>query len=262
MSPLLIDLHCHILPGIDDGSVNTDESIAMAKRAVSDGIRAIVATPHALDDVYRNLFQNVIDQVVQLRRVLSKERLPIDLYPGSDARLCADMLEKIFIGEAGTINGNGRYLLVELPTFAIPPAAKNELFQLKLNGISPIITHPERNHFFLNHMEILYDLVTMGCLVQITAMSITGGFGHCAMEYAHELLRCRLAHVIASDAHSATKRPPILSSAVNAAAIILGSKTEADAMVIDRPKAILEGKSLSIPVPKSLGEKKWWKFWN
>jgi protein-tyrosine phosphatase len=150
---------------------------------------------------------------------------------------------------------------VEFPVQTIPSGSRKELFQLILNDITPIITHPERNLVFQNNINTLYDLVNMGCLVQITAMSVTGEMGEDAMECAHRLLELRLAHVIASDAHSSDNRPPILSEGVAAAAEVLGSSEEARAMVDERPRAIIAGRDVDVPEPKQPQKKRWWTRW-
>jgi len=254
----LIDLHCHILPGVDDGPSSAAESLSMARQAIADGIKTIVATPHTLNGVYYNPFREVADQVARLREIFLKERLALDLYPGSESYICVQMVQQVTTGEVGTINGNGRYVLVEFPVQAIPSGAKDELFQLKLKGITPIIAHPERNLVIQRQLEILYELVAMGCLIQITAMSVTGELGEKAMMCAHRLLDLRLAHVIASDAHSADTRAPILSPAVEIAGLIMESPKEADEMVSARPGAILAGEPLALPEPKRPPKKRWW----
>jgi len=256
----LIDLHCHILPGIDDGAADTAESIAMAQMAVADGIRGIVATPHTLNDAYCNPLQTVCDHVRRLKDVLAEARIDLALYCGSDAHLCMDLAERVRSGEVATINENGRYLLIEFPFQTIPEHAKEAVFQLRLAGLTPVITHPERQAVFQYAPERLKEWVDMGCLVQVTGMSITGGFGQDAMACAHRLLSLRLAHVIASDAHSAGARPPVLSAAVAAAAQILNSKQEAMAMVSERPRAILDGNPVEVPEMRTPG-RKWWRFW-
>jgi len=255
----LIDLHCHILPGIDDGPGHMEESLTMADIARSDGIQTIVATPHTLNNVYINPFPCVIDSVNAMREQLSKNGIDINIYPGADVHVCAGMVERVRKQEAGTINNNQRYILIEFPHQIIPPGGREELFQLKLNHITPIITHPERHLVIQHRLEILTDLVNMGCLVQITAMSITGEFGEEAMICAHNLLQRRLAHVIATDAHSATSRPPTLSRAVQVATEILGTVQEAEDMVKGRPLAILEGRLVDIPEPWEPKKKRWWQ---
>jgi protein-tyrosine phosphatase len=254
----MIDIHCHILPGVDDGPATMAESLTMAKLAVADGIETVVATPHTFNEIYDNPAGEVNTHVARLRETLLNEGIELDLRPGSDAHLCVKMAEKVLAGEAATIDNNGQYLLIEFPVQVIPAGFKDELFQLKLKGITPIITHPERNTVFQQKTEMLYELVNMGCLLQITAMSITGEFGEEPMKSAHRMLELRLAHIIASDAHSPESRPPILSPGVEAAARVLGNLTEAEEMVTIRPQAILEGKSVEIPEPKHPRKKRWW----
>ena len=199
----------------------------------------------------------VSDQVARLREIFLIDKLDLDLRTGSEAHISIQMVERVVSGEIATINNNGRYVLVEFPVQAIPLGSKEELFQLKLNGITPIISHPERNMILQQQLEFLYDLVAMGCLLQVTAMSITGGLGKDAMDCAHVLLDLRLAHVIATDAHSSMNRPPILSPGVETAAEVLGSFEEAEAMVTTRPGDILAGDPLDVPEPKRPGKKSW-----
>ncbi len=253
----MIDLHCHILPELDDGSFSVEESLAMARAAIADGIKTLVATPHTLNGVYLNSTRMVTDQVARLREIFLTEKLDLDLRSGSEAHISIQMAERVASGEIATINNNGRYVLVEFPVQAVPLGFQEELFHLKLGGITPIISHPERNMILQQRPEFLYDLVAMGCLLQITAMSITGELGQDAMKCANKLLDCRLAHVIATDAHSSMNRPPILSPGVETAANILGSVAEAEAMVTTRPGDILAGCPLDIPEPKRPGKKSW-----
>jgi protein-tyrosine phosphatase len=230
----------------------------MARQAVADGIRTIVATPHTLNGLFTNRFPDVAGAVEHLKRAFHDSRLSIDLYPGSDAHIGPNMVEKIRSGEAGTINGNGKYILIELPHLSIPEGVKEEIFQMVVNGITPIITHPERNTVIQKKVDRLYEFIDAGCLAQITAMGITGGFGKRAMAVAHKMLALRLCHVIASDAHNTDTRPPALSPAVEIAADVLGSRTEAEEMVDQRPRAILDGKSLQLPEPRRRIRRRWW----
>ena len=221
----------------------------MARTAVSDGIETIIATPHTLNRTYTNPCLRVAGCVERMSLLLSREEIPLTLLPGSDAHVSPNMVERVEAGDAGTINGNGRYLLVELPHQWIPPGAEEELFQLRIRRITPIISHPERNLAIQGHLEILQRLVDSGCLAQVTAMSVTGEFGEDAMVSAHRMLEDRLVHIIASDAHAAISRPPILSRAVEAAAHILGSWKEALEMVQERPAAIIAGEDIVLETP-------------
>ena len=256
----MIDLHCHILPGVDDGASDLTESIDMARLAIADGIHTVVATPHSLNDVYYNPLAKVLDVVGSLNDVLKTDGLELKICPGSDAHICSRMVERIAAEDAATINLTGRYILAEFPSQVIPADSRNELFRLKLNNITPIITHPERNLVFQHKLDFLYDLVEMGALIQITAMSVTGELGEEAMTCSHELLKRRLVHVIASDAHSPRHRPPILSHAVEAAAHVIGDEKAARAMVTEWPAAILAGESFAVPEPRRLRRRKWWQI--
>jgi len=257
----MIDIHCHILPGIDDGPLSIAESLAMVDLALADGITTIVATPHTFNGVYTTPPEATTSGVDALNRILTDKNIRLRICPGAEVHTCDAFSRKIIDGLADTINHTGKYVLVEFPFQTINPGTSEELFQLKLKGITPVIAHPERNILFQRDIDQLYDMVGMGCLVQITAMSITGELGEAAMGCAHTLLQRHLVHVIASDAHSPGGRPPILSNGVNAAADILGSMAEARKMVTDIPRAILCGDSIEIPDPLRPLEmkKKWWQ---
>ncbi|MCU0594044.1 MAG: tyrosine protein phosphatase, partial [Desulfobacterota bacterium] len=169
----MIDLHCHILPGVDDGSRSAEESLHMARLALEDGIRTIVATPHTLDGTYLNPLHSVSEHVLSLQQVLKERGADLRLCVGADVHLCPGLGDKITKEEAGTINNTGKYVLLELPAQTIPSGAKKEIFSLRLMGITPIITHPERHPAILRDMKPLYDFIAMGALSQITAMSLT-----------------------------------------------------------------------------------------
>ena len=223
----------------------------MAETAVGDGIHTLVATPHTLNGVYRNPEKKVTSQVIALQKTLSKKNIPLKLYAGAEAHLCTQMVERIKNGDILTINNTGKYIMLEFPSNIVPDGVKDEIFSLKLNGITPIICHPERNAVIQNNIEIMYALVGMGALGVVTAMSITGGFLHVAQRAAEELLVRRLVHMIATDAHSNDSRPPILSQAVEETADIFGSMQEAERMVHEIPALILKGAAVDIPEPLS-----------
>ena len=242
----MIDIHCHILPEIDDGAKSLKESLIMARQAVEDGIKTLVATPHTLNGTYENPTSLVRSKVAELQVSLRKEGIPMTLCPGADVHFCAGLVEHIRAGHAATINDGWKYILLEIPHQTIPARMKDEIFALKLNGITPVISHPERHPMIQYDMDILTELIELGALCQITAMSITGEFGEMAKDCAERLLKKRLVHVIASDAHSPEDRPPLLTGAVEAAAGILGNYDEACRMVTDTPAAILAGKPVVV----------------
>ena len=245
----MIDLHCHILPGLDDGAQNMEEAIQMARIAYDDGIRVIVATPHTLNGIFINERDLIFSEIEKLQQVLSEEGIDIQILPGSDVHVNYNMLELIQEGKALTVNNNGKYLLLEFPHQLVPPKIPELVFELKLKGITPIFTHPERNAAIQRDLKIILRLVEQGALTQITANSITGQFGPQAYKCALEMLKCNMAHIIASDAHSSNVRVPALSGAVRKAAEIIGSAFS-KSMVTAIPKAVIDGKSIiDLPEP-------------
>jgi protein-tyrosine phosphatase len=245
----MIDLHCHILPGVDDGPQSVEESLVMAESALRDGVRTMVATPHMLNGVYENDLSSVRSDLGALERALVRKGLLLRLHVGGDVHVAPGMVEAVRNETAVTIDNGRKYLLLELPSQSVPPGVKEEVFQLRIHGITPIITHPERNPSLSRDRELLRELVEMGALAQVTAMSLTGDFGEAVRDVAETLLKRRLVHVIATDAHSPRDRPPVLSRGVEAAAAVLGRPDEAERMVTEVPAAILAGDPLEVPEP-------------
>jgi protein-tyrosine phosphatase len=165
---------------------------------------------------------------------------PFQVLPGADVHFRSDILQLYEQGRLGTINNQGKFLLIEFSSQEVPLKTEELFFQLVTKGITPIITHPERNYEIMRKPERYYELIRRGCLGQLTAMSLTNGFGSEIRKFAEKLLSHRLVHLIASDAHSVNGRPPILSASVKAAAKIVGEK-EALKMVTEYPHEILDG---------------------
>jgi protein-tyrosine phosphatase len=246
----MIDLHCHLLPGIDDGPKDLEESLAMARIAVADGIRIIVATPHTLNGVYTNEKNEIISRVRALQDSLNKENIPLRLFPGADIHFSTDLIPGLEGGTILPIN-NGRYLLIEMEKESLPVAVREAFFDLRIKGYFPIVSHPERNSLIQRNPERIEGWVHHGALIQVTAGSLTGSFGRRAHDCSRRLLERGLVHVIASDAHSSDKRPPILSEGVKVAEALVG-RSEALKLVTIHPELILAGKPLpekDIPKP-------------
>ena len=243
----MIDLHCHILPGVDDGPATLDESLNIAGQAADEGIKGIVATPHVYNGVYSCSVKGIEQRVKALNSELDKAGIPLTVYPGAEIQLVPGLTRILKSGEAGSIN-NSRYVLIELgPTF-LPETAKEEFFKLRVNGFIPILAHPERHPRVQSDLGYLAELVEMGVLCQLTAQSITGGFGRTTQDAAEKMLTNGLAHILATDAHSPKWRKPVLSNAVNRAADLLGSREEAWQMVSDLPRAILDDREFSVEI--------------
>jgi protein-tyrosine phosphatase len=242
----MLDLHCHILPGIDDGAKDLDESLKMCELARKDGINTIVATPHLNPGVYEPERELILAKVNELNRL---NHVNMRILPGADNRVHPELLASIEKGQALTLNDNMRYILLELPAHFLFHQIKDLIRGLKDKGITPIITHPERHVQIQRNLYLLYEFIKAGTLAQITAMGITGEFGLEIKRLSKRLLAHNLIQVIASDAHSSSKRPPILSRAVEEATRILGLN-EATNMVTANPEAIIEGRAFEVPSPK------------
>jgi protein-tyrosine phosphatase len=240
----VIDLHFHCLPGIDDGPRDWDEAVALCRGAAADGVTTIVATPHVLRDRWSNENAATRDELlVKLNALLGGT--PVVL-PGCEYFFSADGLELWTQGAAGPLTGLNRssYLLVEFPATRIPEQAEAVLYEMMLVGVRPVIAHPERNLVFAEQPDRLQRFVDMGALVQVTASSITGGFGRAASGAADTFFRRGLVHVVASDAHSMDRRPPSMSSAREAVKERWGS--EAESMLFESmPCAIVKDEALT-----------------
>lgn len=245
----MLDIHCHILPDIDDGAKDIDESLKMCEIARKDGINTIVATPHLNPGVYEPEKELILAKVNELNRLNHVNLRNLRILPGADNRVHPELIDSIEKGQSLTINDNMRYILLELPAYFLFYQIKGLIRGLKDKGITPIITHPERHVQIQRNIYILYEFIKAGTLAQITAMGITGEFGPEIKRLSKRLLAHNLIHVIASDAHSYSKRPPILSRAVEEATRILGLN-EATNMVTTNPEAIIEGRAFDVPSPK------------
>ncbi len=277
----MIDLHAHILPQLDDGAKTLEESVEMCRISHEDGVRTIVATPHILPGVYENNRSTILAKTQELNEAIRKfgvgsspactkrfgegrefgvqnpnprtQQLndPTNgfrILPGADVHFTANLLQLCENGGIVTVNDEGRTLMVEFDFMTLPYQGEEVLFQLIAHGIIPVITHPERNLEIARAPKRYYQMIKMGCLGQVTAMSLTGEFGSEIKRVAERLLARRLVHFIASDTHSVHERPPLLSPAVREAEKIVGSE-EARKMVTEYPRALLEGRRPDVPKP-------------
>ncbi len=207
---LMIDLHCHILPGLDDGSPNLATSLAMARVALDDGIQTIVATPHFSVDAGPTPHQ-IRTATQQLQEALADGDLPLTVLPGAEVRADPQLAEMLTRGEVMTVADGGKYLLIEPPFIGIPNYLEQLCFELQIAGITPILAHPERAEIAQHQPELYERLVEHGCLMQVNAPSLRREYGRTIAEIAADLIRKGLAHIAASDAHNATSHPPVLS---------------------------------------------------
>jgi protein-tyrosine phosphatase len=240
----MVDIHHHLLPGLDDGSDSIETSVAMARMAAQDGITHIVCTPHA-NGQYRFDPAVNVDKLRELRARLGNEGIPITLGSGCDFHLSFDNVTEAK-REPGrfSINGLG-YLLVEPPDYGIPPGLTETLYELQLAGLTPILTHPERNPTLQGEPERMKPWLRGGLLIQVTADSLTGHKGRKAERMAHMLLEKRWVHFLATDAHNTTSRPPRIREARDLVATRYGT-SYAHALCVTNPLAAFLGKQFTV----------------
>lgn len=241
----MIDIHAHILPGLDDGAQTWEEALTMARMAVADGIRTMVASPHlyqnrVVDNEKINNKETILVIVNQFKQKLMDEGIDLEIVPGCDTPLCFELLRLMDDGLLLTINDLNRYLLLELPDTSFPPATEQVCFRLQSKGITPIITHPERNFIIQEMPDKIGRLLDMGCLVQVTSSSLLGVFGRRVAKFTRQMLKKGYVHMVATDAHDTRRRPPVLSTAVEALSGLVG-KDQARAMVTVIPEKIVRG---------------------
>ena len=244
----MIDLHCHILPGIDDGPELLNESIEMCRIAANDGISKVACVPHHVVGKYNNNREKIIKCVEKLQASIDSENIPLTLYPGCEIRLDLNLVEKIKAGELLTMNDSGRYITLELPNEALPKNIEEIISSLIFAGIIPIVAHPERNHAIQNDPEILYQLVQLGALAQLTASSLTGRVGSRIEKFSTLLLEHKLAHMLVTDAHSSKQRRPTLSKGLKRLKEVVGEKAAMD-MIEAIPEKILNGEDIEVEFP-------------
>ncbi|WP_391116767.1 tyrosine-protein phosphatase [Psychrobacillus sp. L3] len=209
---MLVDIHNHILPGLDDGAQSMEEAILLATNAVANGVTHIIATPHHLNRKYTNSSAEVKEAVANLYRELFRENIPVKILPGQEIHLTANILDELD-NNLLTLANSGKYILIELPNNHIPTNTLEVFYQIQLKGYIPIIAHPERNSVLRRNKQLLYEFVSKGALIQITASSLIGVNGRSLKKYTKVLIKHNLVHFISSDAHHYLERPFLLKKA-------------------------------------------------
>jgi protein-tyrosine phosphatase len=211
----MIDVHCHILPGIDDGASDLTESLALLQLAAADGIRRMVATPHINPGYFDNNKNTIQQSLQQLRQALSQQQIPIEITAAAEIRVTADLMPAFEQGQLPILGHwqQQQVLLLEFPHSHIPAGSDKLVKWLMQRGVLPMIAHPERNRDVQNDPKLLTPFIRAGCLFQLTASSLLGDLGSRHQECAQQLLSQRLFTVMASDSHNVLRRPPKLAAA-------------------------------------------------
>jgi protein-tyrosine phosphatase len=240
----MVDIHCHILPGIDDGSKSWEMTAEMCRIAAEDGVTHIVATPHS-NDTYTYNRERFTEMLGQLHDA-ADGKLAFSL--GCDFHFSYDNIHDALEHPRRYTIGDTQYLLIEFSDYGIPPSVKQDVFSILSSGMVPIITHPERNQPLLKNPDLVLTLVEHGCLVQVTANAVTGAWGGKTKKMVEWLLKREAVHVIASDAHDPLRRTPVMSEARDVVTRLAGVDV-AEMLVTHNPAAIVDGRNLPYQPP-------------
>lgn len=241
---LVIDIHSHILPEIDDGARSLEEAVEMARIAAEDGIEYMVSTPHMYNGLSHNPEPSeILERVAALNEAINNPD-GLKILPGNEVHVSHDIAEQARNNRVTKINQRN-YMLVEFPQLTVPVGADELFYKLLIQGVRPILVHPERNGQIQADPAIVAKYVQRGVYIQVTAMSVTGEFGPLARATAERLLRHNCVHFLATDMHRTKSRPPILSRGRDAAALVIGA-AKAAVLVEDNPRAVINGETLRV----------------
>ena len=238
----LIDIHTHLIPNVDDGADSIEETLKLAQTAVDEGIKHTVLTPHHNKYWVTNEKEKVLRLTKKVENVIDEAGIPLSVSPGQEIRMNEEFLEDLFNDNYLSIDANGKYYLVEFSWQTFPSFAKDYLQQMLDADIIPVIAHPERQQPFIENPNILRDLINMGCISQITATSIVGGYTEEIRQTAYQMMRENLIHVIASDAHDTVVRPYNLNQALKILKLEFG--TEYADYLIQNAERIFKGEKV------------------
>lgn len=242
--PPLVDVHCHLLPGIDDGAADLETALAMAQLAVADGIDTVVVTPHQQGAFHRNDGATIRARTEEFAAALAAHEIPLRVLPGADVRIEPELVRGVLSGQIVSLGDHRRHVLLELPHELYLPleGLLDDLASARMTGV---LSHPERNLGILQRPEVLRPLVEAGCLMQVTAGSLLGAFGPRIEAFSIWLLKQGLIHLVASDAHGLTSRRPLLSPAHRRIAALTDEAT-AERLCSTVPLAIAEGRAVTV----------------
>ena len=198
---VMVDLHCHLLPGIDDGSKSMEISLRLAREATENGVTHALLTPHHMNGRYVNHKQDVIQRTKEFQKQINAHNIPLTVFPGQEVRINGQLLEALDKDDILFADMAGKYLMLEFPDDDVPHYTNQMVFDLQQRGIIPVIVHPERNTKIMAEPDLIYQLLEKGCLSQITASSYVGTFGKKVENFSRQLIEAEQGYVFASDAH-------------------------------------------------------------
>jgi protein-tyrosine phosphatase len=258
MTNSFVDIHCHLLPGIDDGASDLEDALAMARIAVDQGSATIICTPHQLGNFGHNGGDDIRRRVGELQRQLGEADIPLRVLPGADVRIEDDLVSRLVRGDVLSLGDHGRHVLLELPHELYLPI-ESLLENLGRHNIAGILSHPERNHGIMRRREVLQPLVEAGCLMQITGGSLCGSFGPDCQKLAEWMLSQGFVHFVATDAHGPNSRRPLMRRAYERVCELAGEETAVD-LCSRNPAHVAEGEAVRAGrrVLATRKRKSWW----
>lgn len=254
---VMVDLHCHLLPGIDDGSKSMEISLRMAREATENGVTHALLTPHHMNGHYVNHKQDVIRRTKEFQKQINAHNIPLTVFPGQEVRINGQLLEALDKDDILFADTAGKYMMLEFPDDDVPHYTNQMIFDLQQRGIIPVIVHPERNTRIMAEPDLIYQLLEKGCLSQITASSYVGTFGKKVESFSRQLIEAGQGYVFASDAHNLPGRKYEMRQAFEKMHHEFGQK------LIDQyrqnARSIINGDNISINEIKKIKKKK--RFW-
>ncbi len=249
----MIDIHAHLLPGVDDGPESIEESFAMIQKGYEDGISGVICTPHVVDSLNEEMERDFIGKFHALNKMVKMEEMAISLWLGSEIHYYAKYNHE---SKLSTLNGNGKYILLELPFTEVPNGVGETIFRMILEGKIPIIAHPERNIMIIQKPKLAYELIQRGALFQINAGSLTGDFGRTVRRVSFDFMDHHMVHFVASDCHNLNSRPMILSKAYQMVLKRWG-KERAEKLFKENPMKAIQSETIfpTEPVPFDEGNR-------
>lgn len=255
---VMVDLHCHLLPGIDDGSRSMKISLRLAREATENGVTHALLTPHHMNGRYVNHKRDVIRRTKEFQKQLNAHNIPLTVFPGQEVRINGQLIDALNEDDILFADEDNRYLMLEFPDDDVPHYTNQMIFELQQRGITPVIVHPERNTRIMDHPELLYQLLQKGCLSQITASSYVGTFGKKVEDFSEKLIKNGQGYLFASDAHDLPGRKYEMRQAFEKLSKEFGQ--ELSDQYANNARSIINGENIPVNTIKELKKKRFWLF--
>lgn len=261
----MIDMHSHILPGLDDGAKNMEETLGMVHQLHKAGFRTLLATPHVLEGKDFLCPAEILAITDRVRECVAEAGISVEILPGAENYIFPDMAKWVSAGKLQTFGKTGNFLLIELPLSEIPQYTDQVFFELQVKGVTPVLAHPERYRGLVNEVERLLDWAKRGILFQLDLRSYNGYYGPQPKQLAELMLSNELIHVIGSDAHHVARSESIYPEALRNIKEIMG-ESKFQEMTQSNPRSILDGKPMAgvkdYFFNKPIIKKRKHRFWN